>query len=256
VRENENSRAVQWQQQYVYDRYGNRTIDQTNTTANVPHPLYTLDPANNNQLLAPAGYLHLYDAAGNQTRDTYAANDANGGQRTYDAENRMITATQSTESSNPTSYYTYDGDGHGVRRKVNNVETWQVYGFDGELLAEYAKQGAATAPQKEYGYRNGQLLITAEAPTTALTNVALAANGGVASSSSYLGAPYNYYPSYVNDGARSSGTSGAIWLDNTISSFPDWVEVDFNAARRSVRSMWWAFSNYSPQPLFCFNSSR
>ncbi|HKZ78753.1 MAG TPA: RHS repeat-associated core domain-containing protein, partial [Pyrinomonadaceae bacterium] len=39
---------------------------------------------------------------------------------------------------------------------------WQLYGFEGELLAEYAANGAAGSPQKEYGYRNGQLLVTAE----------------------------------------------------------------------------------------------
>jgi len=63
------------------------------------------------------------------------------------------------------------------------------------------------------------------------TNVALAANGGVASASSYLGAPYNYYPSYVNDGARRA-LNGAIWLDNTIYSFSDdSIEVDFNGSK-------------------------
>jgi RHS repeat-associated protein len=52
-----------------------------------------------------------------------------------------------------------------VRRKVNGVETLHVYGMDGELLAEYAQTGSAANPQKEYGYRNGQLLITATAAT-------------------------------------------------------------------------------------------
>src|SRR5205807_7203932 len=42
------------------------------------------------------------------------------------------------------------------------AETWQVYGVSGELLAEYpAGANPLTPPQKEYGYRNGQLLITA-----------------------------------------------------------------------------------------------
>jgi RHS repeat-associated protein len=85
--------------------------------------------------------------------------------RAYDAENRMTSETQAR--SYVAGVYTYNADGQRVRRKVAvagqpAVETWQVYGFDGELLAEYAKQGAATAPQKEYGYRNGQLLLTAE----------------------------------------------------------------------------------------------
>lgn len=41
------------------------------------------------------------------------------------------------------------------------METWQVYGIDGELLAEYQAGAAPSTPQKEYGYRGGELLITA-----------------------------------------------------------------------------------------------
>ncbi len=37
----------------------------------------------------------------------------------------------------------------------------------GELLAEYATTLSAASPQKEYGYRNGQLLVTADAPPPA-----------------------------------------------------------------------------------------
>ncbi len=48
-----------------------------------------------------------------------------------------------------------------MKRKVGSVEKWQVYRISGELLAEYAANTAASTPQKEYGYRNGQLLITA-----------------------------------------------------------------------------------------------
>src|SRR5258705_520569 len=65
--------------------------------------------------------------------------------------------------------YTYNADGQRVRRTVGGqpsaVTTWQVYGIGGELLAEYAANAAPASPQKEYGYRNGQLLITAEPPT-------------------------------------------------------------------------------------------
>lgn len=47
----------------------------------------------------------------------------------------MITAT---ESGN-TNEYSYDGDGHRVKRYVagEDTETWPVYGVNGELLAEY-----------------------------------------------------------------------------------------------------------------------
>src|SRR6266852_8929513 len=98
-----------------------------------------------------------YDAAGNLTTDTFTGE----GTRTYDAENRMKQAW----ANNQWQTYTYDGDGRRVKRNVNGTETWQVYGLGGELLAEYAANTAAASPQKEYGYRNGQLLITADAAT-------------------------------------------------------------------------------------------
>ncbi|HEV7746336.1 MAG TPA: hypothetical protein VGO56_15175, partial [Pyrinomonadaceae bacterium] len=81
-----------FKQAYTYDRFGNRTIDQAHTTTNVPHPAYTVDPAGNNRLVAPAGYVHEYDAAGNQTRDNFTADSPTAGYRTYDAENRIIAA--------------------------------------------------------------------------------------------------------------------------------------------------------------------
>ncbi len=155
VRESKNGGSTNWQQQYVYDRYGNRTIDQTNTWgADIPKPNFAVDTANNNRLTAPAGYTMSYDATGNLTTDTYTGE----GTRTFDAENRMISAW----ANGQWQYYNYDGDGRRVKRKVNNVETWQVYGVGGELLAEYPTSGAPSSPQKEYGYRSGQLLITAE----------------------------------------------------------------------------------------------
>ena len=49
-----------------------------------------------------------------------------------------------------------------VRRIVGGVETWMIYGLGGELLAEYPANGAVGSPQKEYGYRDGQLLIVAQ----------------------------------------------------------------------------------------------
>lgn len=64
------------------------------------------------------------------------------------------------------SIYHYDGDGRRARRIINSVETWQIYGMGGELLAEYEAEGAANAPHKEYGYRSGQLLIVAESNGT------------------------------------------------------------------------------------------
>ena len=71
---------------------------------------------------------------------------------TYDAENRLVTATSGGS-------YTYNADGKRVKRTSGGQETWQVYGMGGELLAEYNANGAVGSPRKEYGYRNGQLLV-------------------------------------------------------------------------------------------------
>lgn len=68
----------------------------------------------------------------------------------------MVTANNGAANT-----YTYDGDGRRVRRNLGGSETWQVYGLDGELLAEYSAGAANFVPHEEYGYRNGQLLITA-----------------------------------------------------------------------------------------------
>lgn len=148
-----------WQQTYLYDRFGNRRLDTNTTTASLSPHAFEVQTATN-RLLAP-GDTNLtepnrqmrYDAAGNLTTDNYTGQ----GQRTYDVENHMTQAWANGQWQT----YTYDAGGQRLRRNVNGVETWQVYGLGGELLAEYAANAAAATPQKEYGYCNGQLLITA-----------------------------------------------------------------------------------------------
>ncbi len=155
-----------YSQSYTIDRWGNRTISQA--TGGVNGLPFNVDPSTN-RLTAPTGYTMTYDNAGNLTNDTYTGQ----GQRNYDAENRMMQAW----ANNQWQTYTYDGDGRRVKRNVNGIETWQVYGLGGEPIAEYAANATPSSPQKEYGYRNGQLLITAEAATaSAPPPTALAAN--------------------------------------------------------------------------------
>ena len=139
-----------YSQSYTIDRWGNRTISQA--TGGVNSLVFNVDTTTN-RLTAPTGYTMTYDNAGNLTNDTYTGQ----GQRNYDAENRMTQAWASSQWQT----YTYDGNGQRVRRNVYGVETWQVYGMGGELVAEYPANGSPASPQKEYGYRNGQLLLTA-----------------------------------------------------------------------------------------------
>jgi RHS repeat-associated protein len=217
-----------FKQAYTYDRWGNRSIDQANTAgAGINKKEFTVDAATN-RLGVPAGQsgTMTYNAVGNLTTDTYSASAVT---REYDAENRLTSETQS--GSNVVGSYIYNAEGQRVRRTVGGqtaVTTWQIYGMSGELLAEYAPSASATVPQKEYGYRNGQLLVTAEAPTGP-TKVALAANGGVATVSSTYGSGYG--AAALNNGDRKGLFTGADgnWNDAApANSFPDWAEITFS----------------------------
>jgi len=136
------------------DRYGNRTPGGF-FGAGINGRQFAVD-TNTNRLGVPAGLpgVMQYDANGNLVNDTYSG----FGSRVYDAENRM---TSATNNSGQQSIYTYDADGRRSRRNSYAQETWQVYGLEGELLAEYAANASPSQPQKEYGYRGGQLLISA-----------------------------------------------------------------------------------------------
>jgi RHS repeat-associated protein len=162
-----------------------------------------------------------YDTAGNLTTDSYTG----VGNRTYDAENRMTTAADNTGQ---VSRYTYDDDGRRIRRQVaSSQEEWQIYGIDNELLAEYRAGQPASAPAKEYGYRNGQLLITA----TGRLNVALAANGAVATASSAHTCCGFSTGGAINGNNRGPWGLGEGWNDATENVVPDWIQVDFAGSK-------------------------
>jgi RHS repeat-associated protein len=180
------TQAATFTQTNRYDRWGNRTVD-LGQSPNMPTAQYDFergDLANTNRLYAPGDLAYpnpgdpnrrmRYDAAGNLVHDAYTG----AGGRTYDAENRM---TAAVDGSGGWAYYTYDADGQRVKHKVGSQEWWQVYGPGGELLAEYAASAAPASPQKEYGYRNGQLLVVAAAGTapSSTQNVAWTSAVGV-----------------------------------------------------------------------------
>jgi len=136
-----NGSSTSFMQAYQYDRWGNRTINPSSWGTGI-NTVQTVADANTNRMYAPSDPSHTlidYDAAGNQTKDYLTWN----GTRTYDDENRMITATNGV-----TDQYTYDADGKRVRRKVGKLETWQIYGLGGELVAEYAPNAPATTRTK------------------------------------------------------------------------------------------------------------
>jgi len=164
VGEQQQNQGGQWTsvftQAFSYDRWGNRTINVGATTPSIPgvtRKTLVVDTATN-RMTSSDGCGMTYDAAGNQTYDCV-------GTHSYDSENRMTKAVQGGSNN----YYFYDANGKRVRRILNGSqtwggqETWFVYGFDGELVAEYTYNQVAAplpgAPQKEYGYRGGKMLM-------------------------------------------------------------------------------------------------
>ncbi|HKG97103.1 MAG TPA: hypothetical protein VKA97_04790, partial [Pyrinomonadaceae bacterium] len=220
VGEYQNGAANTGNQLYTYDRWGNRSINPSSTVG--LNKQFTVDTTSN-RLGVPVGQAGVmsYDNAGNLNNDTYTG----VGTRTYDAENRMTTAADNT---NQLSRYTYDGDGRRVRVQVaSSQERWHVYGFDSELLAEYQAAAPAAAPEKEYGYRNGQLLVTA----SGRFNVALAANGGVATASSAHTCCGFSTTGAINGNNRGPWGNGEGWNDATPDAVPDWLQVDFAGSK-------------------------
>ncbi len=216
------SQTQQSLQSYNYDRWGNRTINPASWGTGINTKQFTVDSATN-RLGVGAGQsgVMTYDAAGNLKTDTYSG----AGNRAYDAENRM---TEVADNTGQTSRYTYNADGQRTRRQVaGSQEQWQIYGFDGELLAEYRASSLAASVEKEYGYRNGQLLVTA----TGRFNVALAANGAVASASSAHTCCGFSTTGAINGNNRGPWGLGEGWNDATENQVPDWIQVDFAGSK-------------------------
>jgi RHS repeat-associated protein len=62
--------------------------------------------------------------------------------------------------------YSYNANGSRVTKTVGSTTTWYIYGLGGELVAEYPANGAPSTPQKEYGYRGGQMLLVYDSTET------------------------------------------------------------------------------------------
>ena len=132
---NEINGPTPWSQTYGYDRYGNRYISATTTTvvpiiANEPDALSDFNAANNRLVGIN------YDAVGNQT--AYGSFTLS-----YDAENRN-TVVNSSGSAYVT--YSYDGDGHRVKKLINSTGamTYYVYDAMGQMAVEYSTQAPTT----------------------------------------------------------------------------------------------------------------
>jgi RHS repeat-associated protein len=146
-----------WTQDFRYDRYGNRTFNESTTTtlpkecngntevcaAIRPVVNPSVNP-NDNKLV---GY--SFDAAGNTKQD------AENRKFTYDSENKQTkveTLSGSTVTGTVGEYF-YDGDGKRIKKKayqsgVLTEETIFVYDAAGKLIAEHSNQVASSQDPK------------------------------------------------------------------------------------------------------------
>jgi len=194
------SGAQQWKQTFGYDRSGNRWFDVANTTASLLGPLTSqTDVSATSNRIAKSGY--SYDAAGNLCWEP-------GKSYTYDAENRLVTATNGTSSS-----YVYDGEGRRVKKTVGVVTTRLVYDQGGQLIGEYDGSGSLI---KEYVYGGAGLIATCE-PSNGVRyatgdhlgtpRVWTKSDGSVADYGRHDYAPFGE-ELFAGLGGRTGGTSG------------------------------------------------
>jgi len=143
-----------WTQTFGYDRYGNRNI-----TAGTGATSLTFSSSTNR--ITTSGY--TFDAVGNTTADP------SGKTLAYDAENKMLSATNGTTLGN----YSYDGDGRRVKKYNTSTgdDTIFIYDAAGKLVEE--RDPASCSPQcalqTSYIYAGSRLLST-EIAATGATN--------------------------------------------------------------------------------------
>ena len=266
-------------QTYDYDRWGNRTINAAQTSgAGINNTAFEVETARN-RLYSPGDLAPQlpeeqkrirYDKAGNQIKDTYTGY----GTATFDGDNHIVAIQDKFAGS---STYTYNANAQRVRRKIGDQETWQIYGIDGELVAEYAANGAVGTPQKEYGYRDEQLLITAALSglkgnwkfdeNTGATTADSSGNNNTGTLSSgatwttgQSGSAVNLdgVDDYVQVGAQSSlalTTAGSLsaWIYPTgagsLATYGGIIinkEGEYELARFQDGTIQWAFANTNP----------
>lgn len=145
--------TVSWSQEYIYDRFGNRTQVQGTNAQN-------LNISTTNNRLTGSGY--TYDPAGN------LKSEPNGRFYFYDAENRLIKASSDQAGNDIIAQYFYDASGQRIKKVTQSSTTRFVYNQSGTLLAEYEGEPvpAIDSPTKENIYAPSGLLAVIEANQT------------------------------------------------------------------------------------------
>jgi RHS repeat-associated protein len=159
----------QWKQTFTYDRYGNRSFDESGTSGNYltttlargcststynpngicdkqkVNPTFT---AGNNRIVQDqdndSQNDYLFDSSGNTTKD------AGSNTFIYDGENKQV---EVKNSSNQTiGQYWYDGDGKRVKKYVPSTGETTIFVYDasGKMVAEYSTIVETNDPKTSY----------------------------------------------------------------------------------------------------------
>ncbi len=159
IETNQGNATTIWKETFSYDRYGNRSFDELNTTTiQLGCTTGTQNPNGvcNKDVVNPRfksdnrfddGQTYEYDPAGNLTKD------ANGKSFAYDAENHQKGFGTNNSTTNGGQYY-YDGQGKRVKTSVpsqsGNVDTIFIYDAFGKLVAEYNNLSPVATPKTNY----------------------------------------------------------------------------------------------------------
>ena len=180
-----------WSRDFGYDQYGNMWV--TNYTG---VPLAGNTPTSNVYSSNRIGG-QSYDASGNQL-------SVNGDTLFFDAENRMMSATEPVSLGGGTETYLYDGDGRRVEKTGPGGATVYVYDALGQLAAEYSTT-ANSSP----------------CSTCYLTNDHLGSVRLVTDQSGNVVARHDYLPfgEEIAAGAAGRGTQWGAWNDSVKQKF-------------------------------------
>lgn len=133
--------AISWRQAFVFDRYGNRSAVDAETTSalgNLPRKTTNPDASAADNRLVPDqdgdGVTdYRYDAAGNLILD------AENRRFVFNAENRVTEYFRGSNNGNsPDAVYRYDGNGRRVKKITSAESVTFVYNAAGKLIAEYS----------------------------------------------------------------------------------------------------------------------